>query len=245
MKEFVNKHGLKIALVFLLLSLGLLSYQYCLSVKQFNNEKKDYQKIIDGSAAAFKIEKTKLGETIAKQEQLILTTEQALNTVISEKELKDLQIKKLQAQLKAITTTAVTNLPVPFDSSTVVVINKPEDVVSGVKYLKVPAPFKKENEWLKIQGNVEETGLKFDTIAFINKPSFTIGVVHEKGIRRLFKRPKKSIIFKDENPYVSITGMSNVIIEEKPKWYQTKLFWFGTGATISALAIYGISTTAK
>ena len=58
-----------------------------------------------------------------------------------------------------------------------------------------------------------------------NELKITLGSKSE-GI---FKSPKPVVLVEYSNPYVSTTGMQNVVIKNDLKFYDRKTFWLGVG----------------
>jgi hypothetical protein len=51
----------------------------------------------------------------------------------------------------------------------------------------------------------------------------------------IFKNPVPIVLLENENPYVLTTGLQNIVIENKLKWYEKKSFWFGSGVSVGLI----------
>ena len=56
--------------------------------------------------------------------------------------------------------------------------------------------------------------------------STALGTAMQAGV---FKAPSPTVVLKNENPYVSVNSMNNVIIKNNTRFYDKKGFWYGVG----------------
>ena len=94
------------------------------------------------------------------------------------------------------------------------------------KAVPIGTEFSYETKWDTIQGKVDSTGIQI-TKNVTNLGELTTIVGYEK--QGLFKKSKPVVQVTTENPSVRITGMSNVVVEQKkPK----RLGWLISGIAI-------------
>ena len=183
--------------------------------------------------AKFHTEIAKDGAIIATQEQNILTLREARNQL--EYDLKQLKEKGIKDATTIVwLNTEVERLKVfanyiPDTIIDTIVIQKEADLLT---YLRVPRPFKFEDQWLLVNGTVKTTGVLFDSIVTYNQPSIVIGTD-----KRFFKKPIPIVVYEDKNPYSKVLNMNNIIIQNKPPFYKTPMFYRLEGA----LLLYGVS----
>jgi hypothetical protein len=68
-----------------------------------------------------------------------------------------------------------------------------------------------------------------DTLTIPNKTVVNVGY-KKAGFLNLGKQAVVSV--KNENPYVNVTGLDNVVIRNKKKFYQSPLFAIGVGVLV-------------
>ena len=51
----------------------------------------------------------------------------------------------------------------------------------------------------------------------------------------LFRKPIPVVLVKNENPYTSVQGLNNIIVQNELKFYDKKGFWFGVGVGVGIL----------
>jgi hypothetical protein len=84
------------------------------------------------------------------------------------------------------------------------------------QYLRVPASFRYEGEWYQQAGTILGDGtVKFDTLRVSMQTSVTFGDAAHKWYQ--FFKPWQPIVSVHEaNPYASITGLENVVLNQRP-----------------------------
>ena len=177
----------------------------------------------------FKVKRLADSSTIVTQQQLLVSKENAVALKLVE--LQD-GFKSLQAQIKSSTVTHFDNLDVPFvpygyadttggrlvDTVGLNLVKReylPED--SG--YLKTPAPFAYNSKWLTATGFVGAKRLHFDSINIPNNVTVTIGEKYKSNNFFYKLNPLKKlepvVDIKNDNPYLTVTSTSNVIIKNE------------------------------
>ena len=155
------------------------------------------------------------GNKIAEQEQIILTQTQALDNNLLEIE----RLKKVSAQVVVNTITQIDSVFVPFYVDTTITDSVDYD------FIKVPQMFSLQNEWYSLGGNINKSGLLLDSLSFNNELKITLGNRSE-GI---LKPTTPLVLVEYSNPYVSTTGLQNIVIQNDLKWYDKKGFLIGIG----------------
>ena len=120
------------------------------------------------------------------------------------------------------------------DSVYIPVIDTVDRIVydtTGLALLKLPTKFGLESEWYSIFSTINKNGMLLDSLSLYNRQIITIGM-KSNGI---FKSPTPSVVVKNENPYVNINSMNNVVIKNDTRFYDKKGFWFGVGVGTGVL----------
>jgi len=173
-------------------------------------------KIADTKNSVFSSKVNELGQHIATQNQTIVSGRAALDELKKENS----KLKKVVSNVKPTISTQIVEVLVPYN-------DKPDiKKLDTNTYMKVPIGFSHtSNKWYKINGTVDTNGINIANISVINELSITVGS-ERQGI---FKKPKPIVTVKNENPYTETIKLSNIVVQEKPKWYERKLVWLGAG----------------
>ena len=221
------KHTNKILLVCLTLVFILVSQLLSTNAK-LNDFKKQVIKFKDGEQ--YFIQKlNNNGERIAEQDQIILSQKDAIaNNLLV---IEDLKKVKSQVTIKTIT---------KIDSIFVPIIDTVDRIVfdgQGLAFLKLPTKFGIEEEWYSLYSTINNKGMWIDSLSLYNRQSITLGL-KSNGI---FKSPTPTVTVKNENPFVDVNSLKNVVIKNDTRFYDKKGFWYGigvgTGILIPALII--------
>lgn len=175
----------------------------------------------------FRSQRAKDSSLIATQQQTFLTQAEALKLGLIELEGK---IKKIQSQAWASTRVNIQDVTVPYKpisfSDTLPGYTRFENGKLVSDSLAVPRPFEYRNQWFEISGQVRKSGIFLDSVIVKNKTTTTVG--YER--KNIFSRLKPVVQIKNENPYMEVTDMGNVVIKERKGIFQRKGFWFAVGA---------------
>ena len=108
--------------------------------------------------------------------------------------------------------------------------------IDSFPHLRLPRYFHRPGKWLEIGGQISRAGrLQLDSIIIPVSYTVAIGDTLRKGF--LSRKRDKVVRLGIDNPYVTVTGMSNIIVAEPPKkWYETRAFAFALGG-ITGFAI--------
>jgi len=178
----------------------------------------------------FEVQRLKDSSTLATQNQTIMTQKEAISLGLLELEKT---MKEVQSQVKQKSTTTIIEKQVPFipdgyaDTSGIV-RNESGDVIRRDS-IAVPTRFKLNEKWFNIDGLVKRDGLVIDSLTIPNKTIVTIGY-KKAGFLNLSKDAVVQV--KNENPYVNVTGLDNIVIKKKKKLWQNPLVHVGVGVVL-------------
>ena len=157
------------------------------------------------------------GEKIAEQEQIILSQSDAIAHNLLEIET----LKKINSQVQVQTITKIDSVFIP-------IIDTVERVIydtTGLALLKLPTKFGLNNEWYSLYSTINTDGMFIDSLSLYNKQTITFGLKSNGFL----KKPTPSLVVKNENPYVNVNSMSNIVIKNDIRFYDKKGFWYGLG----------------
>ncbi len=108
--------------------------------------------------------------------------------------------------------------------------------IDSFPHMRLPRYFHRPGKWLEIGGQISRAGrLQIDSIIIPVSYTVAIGDTLRKGF--LSRKRDKVVRLGIDNPYVTVTGMNNIIVPEPPKkWYETRAFAFALGG-ITGFAI--------
>jgi len=178
----------------------------------------------------FEVQRLKDSSTLATQTQTIMTQKEAISIGLLELEKS---MKEVQSQVKQRSTTTIIEKQVPFIpdgyvDTTGVVKNENGEVIRRDS-IAVPSRFKLNEKWFNIDGLVKKDGLIIDSLSIPNKTIVTIGY-KKAGFLNLSKDAVVQV--KNENPYVNVTGLDNVVIKKKKKIWENPLVHIGVGVVL-------------
>jgi hypothetical protein len=178
----------------------------------------------------FEVQRLKDSSTLATQTQTIMTQKDAISMGLLELEKS---MKEVQSQVKQRSTTTIIEKQVPFipdgyADTTGVVKNENGEVIRRDS-IAVPSRFKLNEKWFNVDGYVKKDGLIIDSLSIPNKTIVTIGY-KKAGFLNLSKDAVVQV--KNENPYVNVTGLDNIVIKKKKKIWQNPLVHIGVGVVL-------------
>jgi hypothetical protein len=105
------------------------------------------------------------------------------------------------------------------------------DSLNGQAILRLPKEFEKYEKWFSITGKINRLGmLQIDSLVTNGKFTYAIGDTLRDGLfNKILRKRDKVISLHVDNPCMQITGMNNIVIKEKKRWYETTAFKFGLG----------------
>ena len=209
------KHQNKVLILCITL-LFILITQLLSTNAKLNEYKEQVVKFKDGEQ--FFIQKINdNGEKIAQQDQIILSQKDAIanNLLVIE------DLKKIKSQVTIKTITQIDSIFVP-------IIDTVERIVfdgQGIAFLKLPTKFGIQEEWYSLYSTINDKGMWIDSLSLYNRQVITLGL-KSNGF---FKSPTPTVMVKNENPYVNVKSLNNVVIKNDTRFYDKKGFWYGLG----------------
>lgn len=178
----------------------------------------------------FEVKRLDDSSTLATQTQTIMTQKEAIELGLLELEKS---MKEVQSQVKQKSTITIIEKQVPFIPDGYVdtiglVRNENGDVVRRDS-IAVPTRFNVSEKWFNIDGLVRKEGLTIDSLTIPNKTIVTIGY-KKAGFLNLSKDAVVQV--KNENPYVNVTGLDNIVIKKKKKIWNNPLVHIGVGVVL-------------
>tara|TARA_R110002126_G_scaffold198678_1_gene346266 strand:+ start:3508 stop:4182 length:675 start_codon:yes stop_codon:yes gene_type:complete len=204
---------------FLILCLALLFIlitQLLSSNAKLNEYKEQIIKFKDGEQF-FTQKINDNGEKIAEQDQIILSQKDAIanNLLVIE------DLKKIKSQVTIKTITKIDSIFIPIiDTVERIVFDK-----QGIAFLKLPTKFGVQEEWYSLYSTINNKGMWIDSLSLYNRQIITLGL-KSNGF---FKSPTPTVMVKNENPYVNVNSLKNVVIKNDTRFYDKKSFWYGLG----------------
>lgn len=168
----------------------------------------------------------KQGNVITEQKQVIADYHDRFARQELEKER---WMKDIQSQMKFSNIVTVPKIIVPYKDTVDRIVYVDSSTKDTSTYIKVPVRFSKTDRWYSFSGNVKETGVEFDSIAFVN--SFRVTWANKK--QGFLKRSVPIIQVVAHNPYSKTISMQNINIRPKTPLIKKPLVWFGIGAAAS------------
>lgn len=111
----------------------------------------------------------------------------------------------------------------------------------SIKRLVLPYYKSRTDKWRSISIGIDTAGVLSDTTATFAEFTYVIGDTVKAGFfNKLFGRSDKVISMKIDNPYVEVTGMDNIIIKERKRWYQTTAAKIGVGVILGVVAVRAV-----
>jgi len=221
--EIIKKYGQLVAI-------GVLSV--LLLISTCNKPKDSYRDLYNQT-----FELKKQGDSvIAVQSQLLVEK----NDKIVKDAEKIANLKNLKSQVIYKTKIVYRDSLIPFKEpvTNIVVIDSITKDTSN--YIKVPIAVEKIDSFFYISGTVDTNGLKLDSIKI---PEFEtrVDIGDEKG---LFK--KQSVVrLTFNNPYVEVTKLNNIVVDDKSAKKQWKAFGIGTGVGFATMLLISLTSFLK
>jgi hypothetical protein len=153
---------------------------------------------------------------------------QAVQLVEAGTKLKALELREPEVVIKYQTVTKVL---------TKTEIELGETVyIDSFPHLRLPRTFHRPGKWLEIGGSINRLGrLQIDSIIIPVSYTIAIGDTLRGGFLR--RKRDKVVRLGIDNPYVQVTGMNNIIVDQpRKKWYETQAFALAVGG-IAGFAI--------
>ena len=123
-----------------------------------------------------------------------------------QEQLKESDLKTLETKIIFKTKTEYDTLTIPLHDTTIVFNH---DTIRVERFCF-------SDEWLNIDGIVNEDSIKFDTLSVTNRYVIEVG---EKKLG-FFKGKEKTIFIRNENPHTKTKEVLSYVIEPQKKWYE-------------------------
>lgn len=170
--------------------------------------------------------KSKLMDTIYKQDQLITEFDKAKESgVLTKKEIAFLKEQNLKKDATILKLKSEINIPEQIIKYDTIIETKSLD---ASLYMKIPITFSENDKWFKINGVIGKEGVSFRELSIISEPTITIGIEQ----KNIFSKKIPKVIYTDANPYVDVTKMDNVVLKKQKKWWQRDITKIGIGILI-------------
>lgn len=226
--------------------IALVVLFFCLWVKGCSNQNQLLHQIskYELKEKEFSLKMQKDSSTIATQEQTILTQKQAIASGLLD---MDKKMKSIESQITAKVNAILTHKQIPFIPKGYVdttgknlVDTTGKNLVDTTGWVRdstgkvirtdsisVPQAIELKEKWFYIKGTVNKLGVRIDSLNMPNKITATVGR-EKSGFLNLSSRPVVKL--KNENPYMQVQSMDNIIIKNPKKLLQRPLFWGIVGA---------------
>jgi hypothetical protein len=104
--------------------------------------------------------------------------------------------------------------------------------IDSVNYLRVPVSFSKGERWFSINGQILSNGtLLIDSLIAPAQFTYSVGDTLRNGfINRLFRKSDQVVRLHIDNPNIQLSGMTNIYIKDRKKWFETTGFKIVFGA---------------
>jgi len=190
---------------------------------------------LKNSEQVFKVKVAKDSSTIATQNQTIMSERDAYKAGILK--LQN-EIQVAQSQVKQEQEIKYVNKSVPYvpdnyidTAGWYVKLKNGDSSKANIDSLIsnsiiVPKKFALKEKWFNISGSVKKDGLLIDTLKIKNESTVTIGW-KKTGFLWFGRKPLVEI--ENSNPYLSLSRVSNVVIEKKKGLLSSPFFWMAVG----------------
>lgn len=212
----------------------LLLIQKCSADRQ-RDEILNQMALLHQSNQQFLTTRRQDSSTIVHQTQIILSQDEAIRNGLV---VLDGNMKQLQSQIKVGSKIYIDSVEIPFipqnfaDTSGLYAKYKQSPKGLYRDSIAVPQNFGVDQKWYAIGGSVQKSGLHIDSIVIPNNTTVSVGMERKS----FFSRLSPVIEVKNDNPYLQVKALKNVVIKEKYPILHSKALWFAIGM-ISAVLI--------
>ena len=201
-----------VILIILLFRSCTLNREYILELKKQDSEIQSFKisRLIDSSLIYSQKQNIKLNiSELQKNEQEIFA-------------LRVMKIRKPK-EIVQIKTRYIIKTEIPIAET---------EQIDSVNYLRVPVIFSKSERWFSIDGQINASGtLLIDSLVSNGVFTYSLGDTLRKGfINRLIQKSDKVVRLHIDNPNIQLTGLSNIYIKDRKKWFETTGFKIAFGA---------------
>ncbi len=212
----MNNLKYKISLIIsigIIIALAIFSYNKVKSLERVL----DYNETLTDSLQTYSLKVDGLKVEVSEKSASILTLKEALQLeVISKEKYRKLHLSSLNtiAKLEGTISVLKDSLKALPDS----IIIEVTDTNRTYKAVKLPYEWNYTDKYLNLTTGVRETAQPYFNLTMDLNAEVLVG-----------SRKEPIGILVTDNPYFKATKMEVVIIQPKPKWYQSKWVYMGTG----------------
>ena len=174
---------------------------------------------MEHQSTAFDMYRFRTDAKASAQDAVIISYRDAISTgLLDNDRLKELNIKEVELNIRLTEKIAVLEKEAAFDNPPNIVYRDTSinNVDTLLRYIQLPFGFGYTDKWVNLHATVDESPI-FDTLAIWSYPEITLGWQRQGFL----KKKERKIFYTNENPYVYIEDMQNVVINEPKKWFQT------------------------
>jgi hypothetical protein len=202
--------------LFVICVLILMQVRSCDAVLTYQDEMKQM-------SSTFRT-KTLKDSSVIYSQSLAISSSRSINDSLKA-ELKLMAIRNPEVVIQTKTKTVI-KTEVQLD--TVMVENGP--------HIRLPSSFYVKDKWFEMGGAINRLGkLQIDSLVSHASFTYAIGDTLRSGFfNKVLRKKDKVLSLKIDNPTMQLDGMSNIVIKEKKRWYETTAFKFGLGVVVGA-----------
>jgi len=213
--------GINFGLVFIIVCLIIILFRSCDLNREYISELKKQ----DSEIQSFKVSRLMDSSLIYSQVQNIKIKDDQLKK--NEQEIFALRVMKMKKPKEIIQfkTRYIIKTEIPIAET---------EQIDSVNYLRVPVSFSKGERWFSINGQILSNGtLLIDSLIAPAQFTYSVGDTLRNGLfNRLFKKSDQVVRLHIDNPNIQLSGMTNIYIKDRKKWFETTGFKIAFGALL-------------
>ena len=211
--------GINFGFVFIIVCLIIILFRSCDLNREYISELKKQ----DSEIESFKVSRLLDSSLIYTQNVNIKIKDLELQK--NEQEIFALRVMKIKKPKEII------QFKTRYIVKTQIEIGEPE-LIDSVNYLRVPVIFSKLERWFSIDGQINAAGtLLIDSLIAPAQFTYSVGDTLRNGLfNRLFRKSDQVVRLHIDNPNIQLSGMSNIYIKDRKKWFETTGFKIAFGA---------------
>lgn len=235
-KRYITKDNIKTGLIVILALSLFFAFKSCENKDANYQSEKSYRLAAEDTLHHYINKKT--GDTVTyklsavvdqKEFDRIVNANKALEQKLSYyKNVKNVSEVKTDTKIDAVT--------IDFDNNDSINNSIYNSIASTLNVQPVNLHFHLDSSYMHIVGTVNEKSITIDSL---NIPNIQTIIVAEKK-NGLFKRNDIDVSVENSNKHIHVTGLSNINVKEKNKWYESRWIEFGVGAVVGILIAHHI-----
>jgi len=211
--------GINFGFVFIIVCLIIILFRSCDLNREYISELKKQ----DSEIQSFKVSRLLDSSLIYSQVQNIKIKDDQL--LKNEQEIFALRVMKMKKPKEVIQfkTRYIFKSEIPIAET---------EQIDSVNYLRVPVSFSKGERWFSINGQILSNGtLLIDSLIAPAQFTYSVGDTLRNGLfNRLFRKSDQVVRLHIDNPNIQLSGMTNIYIKDRKKWFETTGFKIAFGA---------------